>query len=1136
MYGKKRSYTLVRTLILASASLAIVGVMFAMYQSMSGRPRVRPDREGTVAEGGVAAPLDAEQGVPVGQGARLGGGRRGSLTLYDENSDRAKAVVAYQGWEPLDDGENRFHVTEPAISLRTPAGQLVEITAHSGLLQLKNLEGSRLDLRRAKLLGDVRIRIDRLTERQRAALPEEQRADPGPERLITVEFDEVDFDMEYARLETDGRFTVRSMEADIEGTGLALRYNAFNSTVEYLEARSDGKITVRGLGALLRLELPGAEGLTVTTQPAVAVEAPASPPPRPTTKAAPQEDLPLLVLDRDRRPSPRQQTVRYHAVFAGDVTVRQREDRRLTGELLAETLELLFDFGQEQRDAAEARVGGKAAGDAPDAGPARDEDRGHTELAVSWTGPLVVNVLEAPQEETDETRTARGTRITASGPDVRLRQIDRGMASCSKLVFHEDTERVWLYGGPDQPVTIESSDGGRLVGREMALDMQGGTGRIVGPGQVSDTGSSLEIAGGAGRPGQRKVDIRFQKEANLTFDEATVQAVDPDTGAAVERTRQYLRGVVFVGAVSMMQAGDSITGRRVEIELSPPAKEGSFADKIERLRAEGGVSLVHGEDFVRCGRIDVEMGADEGGRVAPRRARAYEQIKATHGNRSITATQSMFVELRSFRVPRDPWDLGKARAEAVRRGIDPTTVDWEQQRVRYESQDRFRPGLLHLEAEGEVRVRDPKQKLHVTAATLDCTFSDGQNIDRAHVAGPGNSPAHVELSDFSITGHDILLDVPAESAEVPGRGRLTFLTDRDLDGRRLADPLPVAVTWGLEMTYNGRQSRALFSGSVHAATQESAFDCGELVVEFADPQPRPGEATAGTASSREEKDRWWIFTPLAEAVFGGEQDSAGLGEDFSKDPVFLRASGGAVARTTRVSAGSGRLLSRGRIEGPQILVDLRSEIMTVEGGGNLLIEDYELPAGTPGTLASRRTPLGGMGIRSPWQTFILWTGQMSYYFGRQAAVFDQGVEMVHRSGSAILMGEEVLGEVATALTGAGQQGGQNASLTCGQLVVQFEDRQAGGRRARGAGSMSGYDLRQFEAKQSVHFQDSGISVIAQQITYDAAREEMAIRGSEAAPAQIIDQRSAFRDMKGPVFYWNLRTGRIDAPRSTLIGR
>ncbi|MCH7813954.1 MAG: hypothetical protein IID40_08030 [Planctomycetes bacterium] len=423
------------------------------------------------------------------------------------------------------------------------------------------------------------------------------------------------------------------------------------------------------------------------------------------------------------------------------------------------------------------------------------------------------------------------------------------------------------------------------------------------------------------------------------------------------------------------------------------------------------------------------------------------------------------------------------------------------------------------------------------AETLDCTFRDGRQIDTALVTGTEAAPASVELNAFSIEGREVEIDVTGQSAHVPGRGRMTFLSLRDLDGRRRSEAIPMTITWSENMVFRGLQNRAILTGAVHAATAESVLDCGELIVDFAEPEPAAVQSDADGAG-RNSRRNWWIFNPLVEyfAGPGHKQSDRFLGQDFNKEPVLILATGGAVALTTKIDPVDGRVLSRGRIAGPKILVDLRSQVMTIEDAGTLLIEDYERSSSAQGDESDPRTPFGGLGVGSPSQTFITWSGQMAYYFGNQAVVFERGVEMRHRSGSMIL-GPGMAGESAEASGDSGATG-RDAYLSCEELVIQFKERDAAGQPSSGggAGRMSGFELSRFEATKRVHFQDGGIVVGAYRISFDAERNELAIRGSRNAPAEIYDQRGQFRAMKGPAFFWNRDTNQIDAPNSTMIGR
>ncbi|MFQ5491958.1 MAG: hypothetical protein ACE5GE_14670, partial [Phycisphaerae bacterium] len=682
---------------------------------------------------------------------------------------------------------------------------------------------------------------------------------------------------------------------------------------------------------------------------------------------------------------------------------------------------------------------------------------------------------------------------------------------------------------------VRGKDGAFIEGIEMALDMKRGTAHVEGPGRMAGKN------GGAGEldpDGGENIQVAFEQEVNATFAITTVETVDEQTGQAVYKRRKYLDSAVLTGDVDIVQGADVISGRRVELTFGPPLKEGAFGDNLQRLQGEGDMVLAHGEDVVRCDRLDVEMGLDESGKTAPRLARAYKNVTASQGERTITAADRMVVVLRSFRVDKPAWDLTAARAEAVRRGVDPDTVDWQAVQTRYEGVDEFKPGVHRLEAYGGVQVDDPMQPLAVAADSLVCTFREGQSIEKAHVVGNDASPADVELEDYSITGREIDLDIPADTADVPGRGRLTFKSQRDLDGARLSKPVPVIVTWSERLAYRGAHNQATITGKVHATTADSTFDCGEMTIHFAESEADKVRGGDGT-----EEVNWWILAPLIHRVAGGSKSKATSGPrlegEFNKEPSYLVAAGGAVALTTKKEPGTGRVLSRARIAGPKILVDLRTEAMTVEDAGTLLIEDYEMPDSKPDSVRGRRparTPFGGMGVQSPSQTFLTWQGQMAYYYGRQAAFFDEAVEMVHRSGTEILLGREVVGEAAyTSAIQAGVQEGRQASLSCEQLFVQFDSPAEG--VSDGAGQMSALELSRFEATGRVHFQDSGIAVLAAKVTYDAARNWLTLRGTPTQRAAIYNQRSGrFQEIKGEVIEWNRATGQVYVPKASMVAR
>ncbi len=1152
MMNHPRAYALIRTLILGSATLAIVGVLFAVYQSVQGGPGLGDAPEAVQRDlGPIATSNSADQGdgsVELDPGVEVRGGTGVTISLYDQQGDQAVATISCAEWKPIPGSDNQVHVQALTMRMRTPNGQRITISAEQGFVRITEKDAGRPDMLGGTLVGSVKIQIDRLDEKGRAALTEEERDNPTPDRLVTISMDELEFDREHSRIGTTGPFRLTSKEIDLNGIGLLVRYNEVDASIDHLEISSQGRIVARSLGSQFKIALPGSEESSAkprSTKSGEAEEA-ADEALVDTTPAQmlPDDGIPILSLPQKKRK--KHPTLRYSAVFNQEVDVRQFAQSGLASSLMADLLEVEFEFGQKERSQAKTRTAspgdsGAAAESQPagnDGAEAEAETSTQDEMILTWAGPLVVEVLERV-EPTDAGQTPKksaGIKMTATGKEVRLVQVNQAAVRCSKMIYHDGDDHAWLYGTPESPAVVTTSDGGLIESPEMDFDIKHGTAQIMGPGRMADSSGGAVRSDGS----SDEVDIRFQDEINAVFAAELVESIDPETLELVAKRRRYLKHAILTGSVEMRQAADFLAGERIEVSFALPQNGNSFADTIERLQGEGSVVLIHGQDSVKCDRIDVQMGVDEGGRTSPRLARAFGHVVATQDERQITAGEKMLVTLRSFRVEKAPWDIEVARSTAVDRGFNPDEVDWEAQRIKYESQDEFRPGILRLEAFGGVAVHDPKQRFDLTAQALDCTFKDGRDIDKATVTGDPFSPAYVEMGDYSITGGEIFVNVGTESTEVPGAGRMTFRSSRDLDGRVLDRPVPVAVTWSESMVYRGSTERAVITGDVHAATKDSTFDCGEMTIVFADKL----ETTVMSADKKNGAD-WWVFAPLvarASDLFGsGDSSRPAFAANFGKEPIYLQAAGGAVALTTKSEPGTGRTLSRGRIEGPKILVDLRAEAMTVEDAGNLLIEDYELPSIEQVKKASPvedRSPFGGMNVGKPSQTFISWTGQMSYYYGRQAAFFSKDVEMMHLSGAETLLSKDVVGSATySAALASGFRGGRNAALTCNELAVQFQKGDAGAaRQESGAGEMSGYALSRFQADGQVHFQDSGIVVLAQKVTYDADSTTMTLWGGDREMASIYDQRSRFTGLKAKLIEWNRKTGDINAPGSTVFGR
>jgi hypothetical protein len=1098
-----------RSIILAVLSLAVVGALFTIYQFTQTQTTPfdgdLPTAQATPTPPPVTMSSTGENTMQVGdENVAVSGGGGVRYKIYDDDGS-VRGEITMASWKPLGERGTQAEVVAPNIRMHTPGGQIIAVTSQRGVIERKSSDLSRMDMRSAKLAGNVKIKVDRLSDAQREAVTADPTLVNEADRYIHLTLDDIFFDLEFARIETEGSFHVIAAEAEIAGEGLSLRYNELESRVEELTIRQGRRIVVKNLSERFKLRGLGATDGQTPDQPAPSPTPQPSPTPESDVLAkssdgADTDDVPpLLAEDEPRRPRKRPTDV-YTAIFEGDIDVSEFEDDAVSGKLLADRLHILFDFSQQERELARQAPGATRSGAAGASSngvrpatvpPAGAEDR----IELTWTGPLHITsqrLAEAPTEGDQPQR----VHLTATGQHVMvkdaLRQVD-----CRKLVFRNEEEAVELSGTAERPAHVLLADGGELFGREIVLERKAGRAHARGPqgrlvAAIENSGGMITgMSAGSSAARGAPLEVRFDREVIALFGVAPIERFDPRTGESVTVQREMLESAVFSGEVRMIRGNDRFAGERIELDF----------------------------------------GLDPNGKQHPVAVRAYENVVAAQGGRYIQARDRLLVdfELISKRANTQPFNLAVARQMARDRGEDPATINWTAVEQHYNRQRDYQSGLRILRAFGEAEVRDPMQKLEIDCDVLECRFRHGREITSGLVTPRGGGTAYIALGSFSISASTpIPFDALAQTARVDGPGRMTFPSEQDIDGRALDEPMIVGVKWQERMSFDGKKNEAMFRGGVTAETERSDFRCANLRIDFEDRatiEPPPIAANTNTP------EKWWVLQPLIEKATG-DSDGNGLnisGPAIEKEPIYLYATQDVVAQTTNHDERSGKLRSRVRFAGPVLAIDLKQRHLLMDGAGTLLIEDYRkaFAQRTNGAPAARETsPFGRAFSDDASQTFIAWQESMSYHDTSSAAQFRKNVTLVHSTGAKMKRAAEIIGPAAAA-SGRGRE----SKLNCQELVVSFireSDRRG---RNSGTGQMSGTEVDAFTASERVYFVDSGISAIANQITYSRADGALQILGTRDAPAELFDQRNRFNSLKGPKFIWNRQTNQILAPNA-----
>ncbi len=1147
--SRREASGLVRTLVVASATLAILLVCFSIYQYSQLEPepakRIEPRLPSPPEAPGRDPDIDVADGPGVQVGdAKIGRGRDITLTIYMREGTRARLKIAVRDYTPVQGSSNEFRLVDPEIRMRTSDGRAVHVIASEGFLEAQRKSGGGLEPRRGRLTGGVVIDIDRLTEQERAELAQPG-SDPDavdPAQFVRVEVETIEFDLDYAKiLVPRGPLHLSASDIDFKAEDLEVRFNEDEGRVEYLRINRGGRIELRDLGGQLGLSIPSTEAqsetratlvnwLRSTLQATLEAQATPEPPkPEPAAVATVTEDgIPVFQPDTGDEEDLPKPAVRYFAHIEGNVDARQLNGEVVQARLQSDILEILRAFTEDDKEQVRSKSSTPPPGDAVQPALPRET------LVLQWGGRLV---LEAVSPDHARWTEDESTKITASGSPATVSS-PKWNATCVTLEFSPDESHVWLNGTEETPVVVQSADQGSLSGVQVYTERSEDElfVRVTGPGTM-DRSASDEPGGILSEDPAAQVAPAIEFADRLEVRGRFVTRSWPTfSGGIASREFRVFDTATFFGGVKLRAADTDLAADKVTAHFGEPPSRRSDQQSIERLEGRGNVVMSQGRDNVSCQEIDIALSTDRTGKVTPLTATARGNVEAAQGERVIEAGETLTVDFEM--VSRSParFDPAKAYAAAKAAGLDPTKIDWEARRRAYEATLRTEVAVKRLRAAGAVSIVDPRQGMDVKAEKVDCSIVDGREIETALVSGHEGHPASVRLNDFSVTGNEIRLDVPDEWAQVPGAGRMTLRTHRDLDGHQTDHPTNISITWDERMKYQGRENRAVFSGNVHAVSASTTtFDSSELLIEFDDKaqnDPKDGS-----------KEDWWIFQDLADRLkHGGDSNgSAGVPRTrFSKEPAYILATGQVTVETAELDETTGKPRSRAHLSGPRLSVNLRPEVskMLIEGAGRLFLQDLR-----PASDASESAKPDAEGLFSidgkagPSATVIKWDESMWYDFSINQTRFEGDVDLKHFSGAALsrALGQSVVSEDAAA--------GRSTFLKCGLLTVDFLGRSSGARPAKRQrmGGLSSDQLRQFQASRSVTLQDQTAylpEVTADRIVYERDRNILSIFGAPGREARIVRQKPGEAPSISKVqrAFYDLENNRLEAQGGSHQGR
>ena len=780
----------------------------------------------------------------------------------------------------------------------------------------------------------------------------------------------------------------------------------------------------------------------------------------------PAEAAPDGASDQPAGARPSDRLLSYEITLAQRVVATQRREDQDVAGLNADWLRLVFDFGgprvSETVDPT-LEPDAETDTDAP-AQPTREPPVA-TEasaelpqaLVVNWSGSLAAKPVGTP----DDPGVAR-RHLTAGGDVVELWQGTRRVR-CGELRLQEESDQIWLSPTAAGFVEITPREGTTARAVNAYVDLAGNVIKLIGDVQFSEDDAAAPMTMRA----RDWAELWLRGDEPAAENEAAASAPPRDDATAdAFGFDQALERVVLVGDVAFSSGRQQLTAARMEL---------FFAGGSERPEAAGNLESLL--------------------------ARAIASTNVTLADRPAALGS------RIERVGRDAFAIALGAAPPAPLGVTQyLSCDALDVAFAPDAAGRAQPNVMR--ADGSVFLVDRGSDVELSAAGLDARFTSDRALQRATLHSRGRQWAQIAVEPFHIAGQTIVVNAAEELLTVPGESRLLMRSERGLQGQDLAEPQLVRIRSRDEMRIDGRSDRVTFRGRVVAQRGDEELRSDELELRLARTAPPPSPPAEPPAAAD---------APDFSALFGGEREDGArtlwsgaqaIGGD--REPRTLIARNAVVATET-YTAGDPVPRVHASLAAPRLAVDLPNQIIRTTGETTLLLTDRRLPERT-----DARESRSALLSRGPAQTALQSLGGMTYAIGRDGderrdfAVFEGGVQFVHRAGEAMANLEKMLPAGVDPARRADLRT-RNSSLSSERLEVEF--RVEGDRRAQlGLGGALG--LSSLMAVGQVALRDRQgdglLEVRATQLEYDADARLLRVSGS--------DRHGAFAT------YTNPRTG------------
>ncbi|MBN1844973.1 MAG: hypothetical protein JW810_04780, partial [Sedimentisphaerales bacterium] len=826
-----------KKIILLSLSLMTALGGLLLYQRFTRIEPAGPDSDNT-----AAIPLLRESPNQLGPDQILeaqGVGLGNTEDLVYVRTDKNGRVIRKFGFaERLESAAGRLKVRAPWVQIFTKDDRIVEITADRGTVDLDDSAGQ-IQIPQSGQLEQVRVRMYSLPpEIITIPIPLQPQRQPwATEEMIVTLAGQVNFQLEFSRLESSENFTVQSAQFQAEGDGLMLEYDQNREQLRELQLLHIEQLRIHRRIFGQPADETAADETTVEE----------------STDAASTAQLAtyqFTLSDRVRIDQPtRRQTLLAdfvqvlvdvdYAQFKSDAaplaatgdSPRSRSAPRRSRWSLSTGKSDTVETNDSQPDgqtSPKATTGSAAAAAGAVAAKTAESE---PDIILQCDGPLYIRQLDTPPPA----RQADRLIFWARGKPAQIWENDSPIVYADQIHYDQSRQQGRLLAGPQTPVRMMLAEQQwATAGRQVILDEPNSLAILLGPGQVEAKDPD----------GDQPARIHYSDRIQVKF------SLAPQITAAAggESKPTYIEWISFTGPLQAQSASGRIQAQekgKLLFYAPPPAALVPPADKVrtgkvltgpvQGIELAGKVSAQTPDSLFRADdRLEAQFARLDPNRSVLQYLAAYGPVYAEDPNFIIEAAEKVQLD---FATDTDQADQQAPPAMNQSESAGGWGFDQILQGNR----------LQHVTAVGQAnRLRFLSKQQHV-----EIVGDRAEGYPQNQTWTISGRPARVVGldQDNRIEGNQITADLQNNLFRIAGAGTMDARLRADLLGGSLepGSTLPVHLEWLDGVTYHLREGTVIAEKvnarleSTDQTRQLTVLQCPKVTIEL-----DPNSAPAGT--------------------------------------------------------------------------------------------------------------------------------------------------------------------------------------------------------------------------------------------------------------------------------------------------